>query len=353
MAEPIASYMKTLERDLRGRLSAAEVTSILDESASHLYELAAEMGSEEKAVAKFGNPHRSARKILYGAAGIPNAWRASILPFSLFFGYFAFNILAPWQVIERLVGPMGGFDSGLGLIQNVVIVLTIVSFSRARQILFKPLAVLSLVSVVALVGMFYSLGNRVTVPGEEGLIVARRPGGVEQATSALGQEIADWRKSENQLRLGMSFYDSATGAKTVPQDLMFHGSRLNPATIVVRLAMDDSPTTWQDYLVPFFGSESVAFGGVDSDFQSTRESWRRDGPAALARVQKKIGREEALLAAVPAAARQSVWAALIGHLPKAIPFAARCTLMLFYLNIIGFALSAIVRRFVLPRRRFA
>lgn len=353
MAESIASYLKALEGDLRGRLPAAEVAAVLDESASHLYDLSHELGSEEKAVAKFGNPRRCARRILRDATPLPNPWRASIIPLSLFLGYLAFSILAPWQVISRLAEPVGVFGSGWALIQDTVLVLAIVSFGRSRQILLKPLAVFCVVSFVALVGMLYSFGVRVTIPSGEGVIVSRGPRGLEEVTTALGGEIADWQSKENQLRLGMSFYGEATGAKAVPESLMFYGSKLNPATIVARLTLDDRPTDWRTYLVPFLGNESIAVGGADSDFKATQESWRREGPAALARVQKEIGREKALLAAAPMALRQPIWMVLAGHFPKALSFAARCTLMLLYLNVVGYLVSAAFRRFLLPRRRFA
>jgi len=72
MADPIEEYLGVLRKDLEGRIPKEALTSVLDESDSHLRELMDGLKSPEAAIAKYGGARRFARRMLRELNPVPN-----------------------------------------------------------------------------------------------------------------------------------------------------------------------------------------------------------------------------------------------------------------------------------------
>jgi len=354
MAEPIALYLATLEKDLRGRIPSESLASILDESASHLHDLSRELGSEEKAVAKFGRPRRYARKILQDATPIPNPWRAVIPPFTIFTLYYVGLALCPTALIEKLVMiSVGGFP-GIAVAQFTATLLVLFAFIRARQVLLKPLLVLLPVLLFVSATVLFTFGSRVKAVGfdDDGMIVSRKSDGLKTFNESVSGELVRLRAQREQLERGINFFRPGANPRIMPEEFSYYGAILNPQTIVATLTIQDQPVSLLEFLLPFFPGQRSA-GGADHDFATASVSWQQNGRPALARVEREIARYNSLLASAPAAFRQPAWAAWLSHLPRSATVAVQGTVMLLYLNLLGWLIWTAFRRFRLPRRRYA
>lgn len=352
MVDPMGEYLAILRQDLRGRIPSDFMESILGEADAHLRDLASELGSQEAAVKKFGGARRYARRILREFTPTPNPWRACVFPFSVMALGEIFFVLAPVKLIENLALSAWVIPP-LTLLTLGVAGTAWLGLFRSRQLLLKPIAAFTAFHVLFFALLMAARVNPVSVDGFY-MRGTFRDDNVAQATRGIEGELHRWQTERDTLRKGIDVFASAKSSADVKPFLQRGQFIVNPQTITASLDIDDEAHSVAGVLASsVFATESRSYGGYDSTFEQAATSWKIYGPAALERVEREVVRLERARVAIPTAISRTYLERAWMLLPTSLLFSLRTAVIVLKLNVSAWLVWLVVRRFRLPRRRYA
>lgn len=349
MADPIQSYIDTLRKDLQGRIPTGELQAVLDESASHLHDLAEELGTPEAAVQKYGSPHHFARKILRQANPAPNPWRAAIFPLgSVTLAHFVL-IAMPRSMVAQW------FAAGTWLSPDVIAIavtwLFVYGCFRARQFLVKPILAFAVWAVCIMTVVFSVQSVPVHLQGST--VLLPRQGGLALFQKDLSTTLSRIEEDRNRLQSGIKAFALAKGPGDLPESLRI-GPELfvEPEMLAGPLDPPQDPAILSFRTNLFTQSFSMA-SGYGKSFGEAKAAWQRDGAVALARLNTATAELENDVQNASALYNLPWWVALSRTAWIAAGLNIRLIFAIVQFNLIGWALAEIFQWIKRPRRRFA
>jgi|GEM_PF-5941521 len=355
MVDKIALYVSRLRSYLAGRLPAPEVESVVSEAEAHLLDLKEEHGCGCEAVARFGSPRSYARHLLRSREIKPNPWRVSLVPLSVVFAFITWISYLPPAALEQWIrrsGPLG--EQAIVDLEATVLVILIIGLYRARQVLWGPICLFMVLLSAGETIRRSAIAIPVNVPGTS-MRAIERSKGLVLFERQIGKEIVELEGKRTLLHQGMAVFAGASVTLPVPKALQPDPSYYtSPANIIALLVADEKSEDWHINSNPFLFFESYdVLGGVSGSIDGAVEDWRREGPAAIERVNREISLKREQIAAAPAAFRSPWWKVAWATLPGVARGFVQLAVLLFEWNIILYVAGLLVRRMVLPRRRYA
>jgi len=355
MVDKIALYVSRLRSYLAGRLPLPDVESVVSEAEAHLLDLKEEHGCGCEAVARFGSPRAYARRLLRSREVQPNPWRASFIPLSVVFAFITWISYLPPAALEQWIRRSGPFgEQAMVDLEFIVLVVLIVGLYRARQILWGPICLFMVLVSAGETIRRSAIAIPVNVPGTS-MRAIERSKGLVPFQQQIGKEIVELEGKRTLLRQGMAVFAGASVTLPVPKALQPDPTYYtSPASVIGSLVVETESESWHINSNPFLFFESYdVFGGVSGSIDGAIEDWRREGPAALERVDREISLKREQIAAAPAAYRSPWWKVAWATLPGVARGFVQLAVLLFEWNFILYFAGMLVRRLVLPRRRYA